>query len=556
MSSRQLLRVFAIAAAVLAASAAVEAWSISQRTGSLGARVAAVAAALGAVVAVGAVLWPDELVRLLTRWPAAVVLAGRLQAMDALSRPAARSHLMLATVMVIWGFVCFAANVFGHALAPPPVAADDQGAYLATAERAHSPYGPMVTLATLFGDLRSGAFKEDNRHPLFIGLLAVRPTETWGRILAWLFSAVGMTSAVALVWRRFSPLAAGLFAILLGLNADFGLYSVMVVCESALITWIGLTYFALLPPVDAAQSTARRRLRIVLASGLLGLAFLTKGTGLVFFLVFLGWLAWQCLPQKEQDTTEEDPVRTVLSLDEPDPLRQWVLAMLLGVIGFVVVAGPLLERNIRVFGNPFHNINSLLLFADDYSEFERMLRLKIEPGEAAREYFSTHSAGQMLVRELRGLVWEAFIMLRTLGPKGLDDGRIVFGIPLAMAAGLSLWFDRRPAKFLLMAWIVACWVMFAWYVPIAAGDRFPIPLLFRSWRMRRMGSRDCSRHGSGDAVIERQDRVREGLSPPRRRGRGESDQENVPGLRAHRHSVLNQNQTRRHGERGIVFQRR
>jgi hypothetical protein len=92
---------------------------------------------------------------------------------------------------------------------------------------------------------------------------------------------------------------------------------------------------------------------------------------------------------------------------------------------------------------------------------------------------------------MRGLVWEAFIMLRTLGPQGLDDGRVVFGLPIAICAGVGLWFERRPAKWLLVWWIAVSWVMFAWYVPIAAGDRFPIPLLmpvlaFAAEGMRRL----------------------------------------------------------------------
>jgi hypothetical protein len=68
-------------------------------------------------------------------------------------------------------------------------------------------------------------------------------------------------------------------------------------------------------------------------------------------------------------------------------------------------------------------------------------------------------------------------MLRSLGPHGLDDARVLFGFPLALCCLLSLMTDGRPANSLLVAWIFASWIVFAWYVPIAAGDRFPIPLL-------------------------------------------------------------------------------
>jgi len=136
-------------------------------------------------------------------------------------------------------------------------------------------------------------------------------------------------------------------------------------------------------------------------------------------------------------------------------------------------------------------VNSLLLFADDYSEFDYLIRLKVTPGEAARDYFKKHGVSDMIDREVRGLVWEGFIMLRTLGPQGLDDGRVIFGLPIAICAAIGLWFERRPAKWLLVWWIVVSWLMFAWYVPIAAGDRFPIPLLmpvlaFSAEGMRRI----------------------------------------------------------------------
>jgi hypothetical protein len=131
----------------------------------------------------------------------------------------------------------------------------------------------------------------------------------------------------------------------------------------------------------------------------------------------------------------------------------------------------------------------LLLFADDYREFDSLLTLKVTPEEAARDYFKKHSISDMIDREVRGLVWEAFIMLRTLGPQGLDDGRVIFGLPIAICAGIGLWFERRPAKWLLVGWIAVSWLMFAWYVPIAAGDRFPIPLLMPTLAFAAEGMR-------------------------------------------------------------------
>ena len=402
-----------------------------------------------------------------------------------------RVFLGLAIATAMWGGVCFAANVFGNALAPPPVQLDDQGAYLQTARDVERDEGPLHTLPHFFSALREGHYREANRHPLFIAALSIRATEAWGRTLAWWFGISAFVTGVWMVWRRFSPLTAGIFAILLGMNFNLGQYSVMIVCESLLIGLVGMAYFAILPSPTASRTLGRRRMRILVASTLLGLAYMTKGTGLVFFGVFIVWLAWVCRSRSDNEVPPEIEHNAMISLVEAYPLRQWAIAMICGLIGFIVVSAPLIERNIRVYGNPFYNVNSLLLFTDDYSQFDNLLKGGVAPNEAAEVYFRTHTIWDMIDREARGLVWESFIMLRALGPQGLDDGRVIFGLPIAICAGIGLWFERRPAKWLLVWWIAVSWVMFAWYVPIAAGDRFPIPLLmpvlaFAAEGMRRL----------------------------------------------------------------------
>jgi len=476
-----MFRLAALVIAGLCIQAALDAWGIGLKTGSLAARGAAIAvgvvglwsglSALAPVLISGPLRRVGPLVRL---WKG---LQRQEEASSSIPLAFQRRMVGLSAALVAWGCVCFAANVFGNALGPIPVSVDDQGAYLERARQIQDPNGSFFTLPRLFNDLRSGRFREDNRHPLYLGLLAIDPREEWGRTLSWTFGIAAFVTGIWMVWRRFSPLAAGIFAIAAGINHNLGEFSVMVVCETLLIWLVSLSYFVLLPPLSASRSLGRKRFRVLTASALLGLAWMTKGTGLVFYAVFLVWLAWQCRPRREDEIPAAVEEQAVISLVEAYPVRQWILAMICGVVGFAVVSAPLIERNTRVFGNPFHNVNSLLLFADDYSEFDNMLKGEVTPGEAAEEYWRTHTVGQMVDRELHGLVWEAFIMLLTLGPQGLDDGRVLFGAPLAVCCVIGLWFERRPAKWLLAGWVFASWVMFAWYVPIAAGDRFPIPLL-------------------------------------------------------------------------------
>lgn len=151
--------------------------------------------------------------------------------------------------------------------------------------------------------------------------------------------------------------------------------------------------------------------------------------------------------------------------------------MLVTACAFLAMSAPLLIRNVRRFGNPFYNINSLLLFADEYPEIETYLREGTTTGEAARQFFATHTVFDLARREVSGLVWETFLLLRSLGPAPLDDSRVLFGLPLAALALLTMLALRRPADGLLLIWGLLHWLVFAWYVPIAASERFLLPLL-------------------------------------------------------------------------------
>jgi hypothetical protein len=206
--------------------------------------------------------------------------------------------------------------------------------------------------------------------------------------------------------------------------------------------------------------------------------YLTKATGLLFFAVFMLWLTWQSWPRRstEERTTSRN-TEPFLPSGEPWQLRRLVIVLLCSVAAFLAVAHPLIIRNVRRFGNPFHNDNALLLFADRYEEFDQMLAAGTTTAEARDQYLATHTAADIVRREVSGLAWEAFIMLRALGPVGLDDARVLFGVPIAVCCLFSLISDGRPATWLLAGWLLTCWTVFAWYVPIAAGDRFPIPLL-------------------------------------------------------------------------------
>ena len=99
------------------------------------------------------------------------------------------------------------------------------------------------------------------------------------------------------------------------------------------------------------------------------------------------------------------------------------------------------------------------------------------PREIRAEYFATHSVRDMSQRALAGTGWQTYIFVRSLGPTPLDDSRVIFGIFLLILAGLVLIHSSPMIKTTLAVWIALGVLLFGWYIPIAAGQRFMAPLL-------------------------------------------------------------------------------
>ena len=205
------------------------------------------------------------------------------------------------------------------------------------------------------------------------------------------------------------------------------------------------------------------RARLYLAIGVvLGLAYLTKGTGPLFLVITLLWIIVCHFSGRRQQ--ESSAVRF--------PSKP--IAMIL--IAWILVASPLLTRNIRMFGNPIYNDNSYFLFLDQFENLPN-LKQRMTVGETAEQYLAQHSVADMLQREAEGLCWESYIFVRSFGPAPLDDSRLLFGLPVLLLALAGMVAERRQAALLLLAWTICFLIMFAWYLPIAAGQRFTVPLL-------------------------------------------------------------------------------
>ena len=348
----------------------------------------------------------------------------------------------------------------------------DQEAYVLTAVEIADGGGPMG----LVRDLVTGRFAEANRHPLYLGLLSVHPDYAWGKWLAASFAVAVHLLGVAQTARWYGQRAAAGFAVLNGLNSALINTGVTVACETlvALLVFAGfwaahggrggrdrtVSETAASPSANDPGSTQPGLSLACWLGFWTGLGWLTKGTALILAPAAMLWLMFSC---REGDHRRQ-------------PGRGILLAGLFASL-FALTAAPLLMRNVVRYGSPAHNVNSWLMFVDHYED-PVALSERWRLSELARRYAAETGVEGLVLRELRGLVWESFILLRGLGPVGLGEWRVLPGVLVAALVLLGLLSTpRRDVRSLALGWVIPSLALFAWYVPIAAGERFPAPLI-------------------------------------------------------------------------------
>lgn len=363
---------------------------------------------------------------------------------------------------------------------------NDQAAFLTQARDVQEAGGPSVLLQQLFG----GKYTEANQHPLYVAILSYLPDYEAGKRLSAMLGLAALLLFAFGIARRYGNLVGGLTGLLLALNAAWCRLTGQVVCEALLLLIVaGLWLVLLRVPAEGTSQTRPRFLWIGIGL-LLGLAWLTKGTALLLLLGVLCWrlsyaVDWRrCLPARfKAETTESETEPRVGRLS----WKQALLSLALVVGSFFVIAAPLLVRNARVYGSPTFNANSYLLFEDEFTEPHALIEERGSLGNAVRRYWQTHSLAQMIKREVKGLAWQVFIFLRSLGPFPFHEGRLFFGVLLLPFLLTGLLTESGPARRLYLIWLVLFWLAFAWYLPIAAGERFLMPLLLPTFAFIGLG---------------------------------------------------------------------
>lgn len=355
-----------------------------------------------------------------------------------------RTHLtvlygcLIATTLV----VCFV-NV---AVAPGFEASPDEEHFLELAKQIQNNGG----IFQLVNDLYGGRWAESNRHPLYPALVSLLPSRRTALFVSFAAYALALAAlyrllsqqvgsgAVALAGVCFVAASRGFIAGATSALADMTLSACVLGC------WT-LSY-------SGGQTTFFRNLRRRgLAGVCCGLAYLAKATGLIW-----------CLPVLVAGALAQQRYRAV--------------GLIVGLGAAAIVASPLLVRNTRRFQNPLYNFNQRFLFADSFDEGLNEGQRTFLNG--LRDYWRKRGWSGMVARLARGMAWELFIAARGSGPVAPTGLAVLAGAPV-LAAGIIglLKFWREPCASWMAGTLLVAWLLFGWYVPIAASERFVLPAI-------------------------------------------------------------------------------
>lgn len=326
----------------------------------------------------------------------------------------------------------------------------DTAAYLQQARLINETGGPLVLLARCF----SGTYGHANRMPLYIVLLSLLPFGTlkvlaWAKLFTLVLGGAGIVVLFFVARALFGRTVAALASAAMALNTAYLSHSTMVACEVMLAVWVTLAWFFITRLLQGR--------RVGFWVGLmLGLGYMTKGTGLFILPVAIGAAIY-----KER--------RRVLCS------RQLWVALLV----MTVVSSPILVRNVRRYGSPFYNVNQSFIWTNSPDDLYSPDPTVSKP--TALSYWQTHSAGQMGGRIVRGAFQEGVFTVVALGQTYLLNERLrlkawpVGLLTLLLAAAAAIRKDARPAALTAAVIFGIFFGFFTWYP--AKDIRFLVPLV-------------------------------------------------------------------------------
>ena len=315
-----------------------------------------------------------------------------------------------------------------------------------------------------------GEYRIDNRHPLYLVLLsflAKIDPEAFVRmkLMTWGIGFLMVAAFFGMAAHLYDWATATFSTLLLVLNAGFIRYSTMVTCEVLLVLCIMASWYLTI--------VGFRRPVMWIGAGIAsGLAFLTKGTGILVVPVFLV-------------TTVFVYHGNLLRL-----LRNryfWSFW-----IAFVLVSSPLLIRNAKVYGDPFYNFNRKLLWIDHLEEALRPDFPVHSP--SPQSFWERHGAGGILRIFVESIVRRGPYMVReelepyhfwrfnetvqlTYSNRVVKMSVWVTVLMLGCAAVGLMNIPRREERWLSLVWMTTIYIFIAWYSKIGIMPHLMFPLI-------------------------------------------------------------------------------
>jgi hypothetical protein len=284
--------------------------------------------------------------------------------------------------------------------------------------------------------------------------------------------SVGLLGVLFVVWRRRFPT---LQTVALLLVTAFGVFLFKAGYIQTELLYYVMAFVGFLLMARLLESP---RWPLAAATGVyLGIVHLTKASvlpGLALFamlgLARAAWLGWR--GRAEGATARASALR-----------QAGVVALV--VVGFLLTISPYLLTSKRVFGHAFYNVNST--FYMWYETWPEAMRGTIAHGDrvgwpelpadslpSAARYLREHGVGDIVKRVYAGLDVLFGTAVQSYGywKYVLFYGLLALIVALAWPGRTAAALRERPFVALFAAgYLVGYLLLYAWYVPVAAGNR-------------------------------------------------------------------------------------
>lgn len=327
-----------------------------------------------------------------------------------------------------------------------------------------------------------------NRMPLYPAMLSLMHDPDWSTFVfrAQAFAIVNSIFFLAITATILYRLLPPWPATAVGLIAAFVVY-----LPKASFVQAELAYYSLflMSCTLIAYLLVRPNWAVALLAGaVIGVAYSTKASALVLMGVTIG-----CLLMRPLIRVPRMPPETFAANDSLDGTRRFagsLFSILLFICGFLMVASPLIYTNITRYGRPLYNVNSTYFMWCDSWEQARQFETRFDlvgSGVDARSdvvpgpvnYWRTHALSDIARRFTYGLGTLAILVW-----KGAYFKYLAIAAALWMLCSIrnsrirSRVYERVAILSLFAGLSVAAYLLvYAWYTPVAYGDRFLLSLL-------------------------------------------------------------------------------